>query len=151
MYFFSPITPETTLIVSDLPPYIAGRLTVAITAPVTAQCGTLAVGDMIDVGELQYGARLGITDYSRKENSEYGSITLVERPYAKRFDVSLLMRNTAIDYVSQRLSAIRATPVVWIGSSDYSALIAYGWLKDWGINITYPQHSEASLTIEGLV
>lgn len=150
MYFFNPITAESTLLITDLPPYISGRLAVSIVAGTTAVCGTLAIGEIIEVGEVRYGARLGITDYSRKETDDWGNTFVSERAYAKRFEVDVVIANTAVDYVAQQFAAIRATPVIWAGDAQYESLIAYGWLRDWGITIAYPAHSEASITIEGL-
>jgi hypothetical protein len=150
MYFFDAITPASTLVINDLPPYISGRLTVSIVAGVTAECGTLAIGEMIEVGEVRAGARLGIIDYSRKETDEWGSTYVQQRAYAKRFEVDVTLPATSVDYVARQFAAIRATPVIWIGDTQYESLIAYGWLRDWGINISYPTHSDASITIEGL-
>lgn len=151
MYFFEPITPRTTLIVDDLPPYSTGRLTVSIAAATTAECGTLAVGDLVTVGDVQYGVKLGIIDYSRKETDDYGITSVVERAYAKRLDCEVVIPNTVLDYVAKSLAAVRASPVVWIVADGYDSLIVYGWSRDWGISIAYPYHSVGNLTIEGLV
>ncbi|MDD2664377.1 MAG: hypothetical protein PHD19_11555 [Dechloromonas sp.] len=151
MYFFGPITPATTLIVTDLPPFHAGRLTVSITpAGGSAACGTLAVGELVEVGDVEWGARIGVTDYSRKETDEWGVTSVTERGYAKRLEPSVEIRKTAVDYVARRFAAIRARPVVWIGVPDYESTVIYGWLRDWGIAISYPTFSVAQLTIEGL-
>jgi hypothetical protein len=42
-------------------------------------------------------------------------------------------------------------PVVWLFDDAYSSLVLYGWIKDWSINIAYPNHSEIGITVEGLV
>jgi hypothetical protein len=150
MYYFEPITPATTLTVTNLPPYDAGRLTVSIAASVTAECGTLAVGELIEVGDVRMGARLGILDYSRKETSDYGITSVVQRAYAKRFDLDVIIENTRIDYLAAKLAAVRAVPCIWIGDDTYESLIAYGWARDWGITIPYANISEMSIQIEGL-
>ncbi len=151
MYFFGPITPATALIVDDLPPFHAGRLTVSITpSSGSAACGTLAVGELVEVGDVQWGARIALTDYSRKETDEWGATSVTERGYAKRFEPSVEVRAAAVDYVARRFAAIRARPVVWIGVSNYESTVIYGWLRDWGIAISYPTFSVAQLTIEGL-
>lgn len=151
MYFFEAITPRTTLIVDDLPPYSTGRLTVSIAAATTAECGTLAVGDLVTVGDVEYGVKVGIIDYSRKETDAYGITSVVERAYAKRLDCDVVINNTALDYVTKSFAAVRATPVVWIVADGYDSLIVYGWARDWGISIAYYSHSIGNLTIEGLV
>jgi hypothetical protein len=149
-YFFEPLQPQTELIVEGLPPYASGRITVAITAGTTAECGTLAVGTMTELGGTRYGVGLGIIDYSKKETDVFGVTSVIERSYAKKLDIPILVDNGRLDYITRRLAAVRATPCVWIGSDLYSSLIAYGFYKDWGLSIPYPNHSEMNLTIEGL-
>ncbi len=149
-YFFSELQPRTLTMLDDLPPYSNGRLTVTLTATTTAKCGTLAVGSLVDVGSERPGAGLGIIDYSRKETDDYGVTRVVERSYAKRFDMEILVPAARVDYVARQLASVRAAPVVWVSDSDYESLVAYGWLRDWGISITYPTYSELRMTIEGL-
>ena len=152
-YFFEDIDPQTELTVVGLPVYSGGQITVTISHPTTAKCGTLAVGRLVDIGETRFGARVGITDYSRKETDIYGNTTVTERSYAKRIDAELIVLNSRLDYVTKKLADVRATPVVWITDDaiTYGSMTIYGFYKDWGINVAYPLHSEASLTIEGLV
>ena len=150
-YFFEPITPKTTLIVTDLPPYSSGRLTVSIVAAPTAKCGTLVVGSATEVGDIRPGARVGIIDYSKKETDEFGATRVVERAYAKRFELDVMVLNTRLDYVTRKLAAVRATPVVWLDSADkYESLTAYGWARDWGAVVAYPTRTDLAITIEGL-
>lgn len=150
MYFFEPITPKTSLIVEDLPPYLTGRLTVSIAAATTASCGTLAVGNMVECGEVQYGVKVGITDYSRKETDAYGVTSVTQRAYAKRMECDIVVDNTAVDYVTKRLAEVRAKPVVVIVSTQMDCLSLYGWVRDWGVTIAYPNHSLMTATVEGL-
>lgn len=152
-YFFYDIDSETTLSVSDLPVYSGGVVTVTIAAPVTARCGTLAIGRMVEIGDTLMGVQTSIIDYSRKETDAYGNTTVVERSYARRISANVSCLNTRLDYITAQLAAIRATPVVWIGDDTgaYPFLTTYAFVKDWAITIPYPTHSEASLTLEGLV
>lgn len=151
-YFFEDIDPETTLTVVGLPVFSGGQVTVTITAPITARCGTLSVGRMIEMGSTRYGAQVGIIDYSKKETDIYGNTTVLERSYAKRVSCDVIVDNNRIDYVTRQLALVRATPVVWIADNGkLGSLTVYGFYKDFGINIPYPNHSEASITVEGLV
>lgn len=151
MYFFEDFAPLTYFILDDLPPYQNGRLTISLTnGAAPAQCGTLVAGAAIDIGKERHGPQIGIIDYSRKETDAYGITRVVERAYAKRFDLDLVIPAEQVDYVAQELAAIRATPVVWYGKSHYRSLMGYGWLRDWSITIAYPTYSEARTTIEGL-
>jgi len=151
-YFFEDISQTSNLNVVGLPVFGGGQITVTISAPVTARCGTLAVGRMIDIGKTRAGARVGIIDYSRKETDQWGNTTVVERAYARRVEAEVIVENARIDYITTQLASVRAKPCVWIadGTGTYGSMTIYGFYKDWGINIPYPNISEASITIEGL-
>ena len=45
--------------------------------------GLISIGILQEIGDTQYGASSGITDYSVKSADDYGNITLVERPYRR--------------------------------------------------------------------
>jgi hypothetical protein len=152
-YFFYDISSETTLTVADLPVYSGGIVTVTITAPITARCGTLAIGRMVDIGDTLMGVQTSIVDYSRKETDVYGNTTVVERGFARRISANVSCLNTRLDYITSQLAAIRATPVVWVGDNTglYPFLTTYAFVKDWSVTIPYANHSEAALTLEGLV
>lgn len=153
MYFFDPIIQKDSLIVENLPPYTAAHITISIaSAGANAECGTLSLGTMVEVGQTRYGAEIGILDYSKKETDIFGITSVLERAYAKRIEARVLIDNDRLDYIARQLSAVRATPCVWAAdnSGGYSSMVAYGFYKDWRINISYPNQSDASLTIEGL-
>lgn len=150
-YFFSPIRRSTVQLVEDLPPYPNGRITVTISEPATAGCGTLAAGRMVNIGLSLSGVGLGILDYSRKETDTFGATKVLARSYAKRFDVPVFIEdNTDLDTIAQELAAVRAIPCVWIASDRWNSLVAYGFYKDWSITIPYADRSEARISIEGL-
>lgn len=152
-YFFADIEPQTELIVDDLPPYSTGHITVTINAATTAQCGTMAVGSMVTLGNTRMNVSVGIIDYSAKTTDAYGATSVVERSYAKKIDVPVFCENKRLDYITKQLAAVRATPCVWIANdngSDYSALVAYGFYRDWSVTIPYRDYSEMNLSIEGL-
>jgi hypothetical protein len=149
-YFFDDIVPRDTLIIDDLPAYADGILTVALVAATTARCGTLAIGSLAEIGQPLAGAGIGIIDYSRKTTDDWGITTFVERSFAKRIEVGVMIDAAAVDYVARVLAAVRATPCVWIVAEAYSSLVLYGIARDWGIDIAYPTHAVGRLTLEGL-
>lgn len=149
-YFFLEVARRTLLIVEDLPPYVSGRITVTLTDTVEARCGTLAVGALHEIGLTRRGAAIGIIDYSKKTTDAYGTTSIVQRAYAKKLDVPVVVKNARLDYVAALLALVRATPCVWIASDRALSLVVYGFAKDWGITISYPDHAEARLSIEGL-
>lgn len=150
MYFFEPISPRTVAIIDGLPPFTDGQITISITGTGVLECGTLAVGALVELGEVLAGPGVGIIDYSYKATDAYGVTTVTERSYARKLDLQILMQAERVDYAVRQLAAIRATPVVWLADTIYESLILYGFYRDWGITISYPTHSLASLAVEGL-
>jgi hypothetical protein len=60
----------------------------------------------------------------------------------------VVMQTSAIDDVHRTLAAIRATPVLWIGSESFESLTVFGFYKEFSIDLAYPTVSYCSLTIE---
>lgn len=150
-YFFESIARRTTVVITDLPPYTGMTITISIGGTGTVSCGTCVVGRVYDVGSTLYGAQVGITDYSTKTTNAYGATTVTQRGYARRMSARTALDAAAMDRTAARLSAVRATPVVWIGSDDIESTVVYGWIKDWGVDLALPSVYYCSLTVEGLV
>ena len=100
---------------------------------------------------IKYGARVGIQDYSRKETNTFGETVLVQRAFAKRANFNLFINKAEVDSFQNTLSTIRAVPVLWIGSDEYEATTLFGFYKNFDILISYPEHSDCELEIEGLI
>lgn len=150
-YFFEPIVRITDFSVTDLPTYLNTTVEVILTnTDSTAAIGGLILGLQKNIGESQYGLTTGITDYSVKQQDDFGNYTILERSYRNRAEVSIFMQNSAITEVQNILSALRAIPSVYIGADEYSNTIIYGFYKDFNINIAYPTHSICQISLEGL-
>lgn len=155
-YFFEPIVRATDLVRTDiaspdLPPYSAATVAITITnTGGTAKCGEIVVGLKRGIGQLLYNPSIGITDYSTKDPDSYGNFTVTERAYSKRLTCDLRVKNLALDETVRQLSLYRATPIVWIGSENYSSLIIYGYYRDFSMVMPGNIHSKCSLEIEGL-
>jgi len=156
MYFFEPFVQLGEVVLTDLPPYSNGIITMTLTSGSAVAIGEFLAGAVYQIGEsdLEHGATIGIIDYSRKDTDpDTGVVTFVPRAYSKRMSGQFLLVNGAISGVQQILASIRATPSVYIGSeaTDYGALIVYGFYRDFSIDIAYPTHSFCRLEVEGLV
>ena len=152
-WFFEPLGQKTSMLFLDVPVYAAGQLSVTLTRDNPADsvsCGTLLVGRQLSLGDTEHGADIGIIDYSRKETDQFGVTSVVERAFAKRMTAKVVMPTDAIDDIHRSLAALRATPVLWIGSESFESLTVYGFYKEFSIDIAYPTVSYCSLTIEGL-
>jgi hypothetical protein len=149
-YFFGDIVLRRVVVLTDIPPYSTGQITVTVIGSAPVNVGTLVVGSVFDVGGTKPGVSLGIVDYSKKSTDEFGLTTVVQRAFAKKMTVPVVIKRAAVDEVGRRLSELRATPVVWIGADTYGQSVIYGFYKDWSIELAYSAISYGTITIEGL-
>lgn len=154
-FFFDPLLKRTQIVFKQIPPYVNANVTLVFTAasgqPVS--CGACVFGNLSDIGDTQYGATASIIDYSTKDTDAFGTTTFVKRAYSKRMSAEVFVDNSQLNRIYTLFAAIRATPVVWIGSDDpvfQEPLIIYGFYRDFSINISYPQNSMCSVEVEGL-
>lgn len=149
-FYGTKITP-TQSVNLDLPSYVDGVITITINGGSALAVGVVMLGQQRAFGVgVQYGARVGIQDYSRKEKNDFGDTVLVERAFAKRANFDLIIEKYETDQLQTFLSEIRATNVLWIGTSEYESTIIFGFYKSFDILISYPTRSDCSLEIEGL-
>lgn len=150
-YSFEPIIRLTELQVTDLPPYSDATLQVTLTEAVaTVLCGACIAGLSKDLGGTQYGASLGIQDFSRITEDAFGNRVRVQRAYSRSASFNFWILSTQVDDIFNLLAGYRATPIVVIGSSLYGATIVYGYIADYRIEIAYPTRSLGTLEMKGL-
>lgn len=150
-YFFEPIVRLSDLAVTGLPPYAGATIGVTLDdTGNTAKCGALVLGQFKELGLTQYGLGLGITDYSVKQQDDFGNYTILERAYRRRSDISLWVDNGFVDQLYTLLASYRATPTVYIGSDSFGTSIVYGFYKDFYITVPYTDASICTLELEGL-
>ncbi len=158
-YFYEPIYQQTEVVITDLldaalldvPAYGEGVLTVTLARPGgSVSCALLVAGLVTDIGGTEYGAQISIRDFSRKEADAFGNYSLVQRDYSKQLSLTVHVPRRDVDRVSKEVSRYRASNVVWIGSSEFGALVAYGFLADWSLVIENYAVSRFSAKIEGM-
>lgn len=141
----------STYTVTDLPAYPNAVLRVDLAGDATLAVGVLLMSAAVEFGSgVEYGARAGIQDYSRKETNAWGDLVLVERAYAKRATFTLLLDTEEIDSLQDFLASIRATACLYIGYSDIAALSVFGFFKNFEIAIAYPTKALCEFDVEGL-
>lgn len=150
-YFTQTPVQKRSFIFEDLPPLAAPTVKVTFTGGGTIGVGTLVLGNSFSLGDLLYGATIGIIDYSKKSTDEFGVVSVIERAYAKTVDARLVMSRYFVDEAVRVLTALRATAVVYYDTAaGYDSLIVYGFYKDWKVEIAYPNYSYCNLRLEGL-
>lgn len=154
-YFFEDFDFRTEAVFQDIPPYFNGVAEVEISAgtgnPVAI--GGVSAGTTVEIGDTQYGLNYGIRDYSEKQTDVFGNTKFVERNFSKRMSVQLMVDNNRLNFVSKTLQSLRATPTVYIGVEDtrFQGTVIFGFLKDWNVEIPYPNHSLISVEVDGLI
>lgn len=116
----------------------------------TAKCGAAIVGLSKGIGDTQYGASVGIQDYSRKERDDFGNYVVVERAFSKRANFTVWMNINLTDQVQILLARYRATPMVYVGSDMFGSTLIYGFFREANVEISYPTISIMTIEIEGL-
>lgn len=113
----------------------------------------LMAGFAYDLGETLQGARLGITDFSRRETDEFGTTTFVRRKFAKRLNVDVMLPTADLQRVFDLLTEMRGNVVLWVPgtSSELAPLSFFGWCKDFGLTVAYTRHATCALEIEGVI
>lgn len=148
---FGKRTRKSVAVLTDLPGIPGCTYTIAFSGTTDLAVGVLLLGQTKQIGMgVRAGARIGITDYSRKEANEWGEVVLVERAFAKRASFDLPIAAALVDEAVDYFASIRAKPVLCIGSSTYGATVVFGFIKEFEVVIAYAAVSDCSLTMEGL-
>jgi len=151
-WFYGQKSVPSQSILLDLPSYTDCEIEIELLGGSDLAVGKILIGQQQNFGlGIKYGARVGIQDYSRKETNEFGDTVLVQRAFAKRANFDLFLNNAEVDSFQNALSTIRATPVLWIGSTAFESTTLFGFYKNFDILISYTNHSDCELEIEGLV
>lgn len=150
-YFFSSRFRKTDVTLFDIPPYLNTVFTITITyAGGTAKIGGIVMGVQAEFGGTQYGASIGIHDYSIYESDPWGVLGITERAFSKKMSCDIWVPDASVDDVYNLLASYRATLLVFAGTETKSSMIIYGKYNDFGIVISYPDYSVMSMEISGL-
>lgn len=151
-YFFEPIARDLTVVLTNLPAYGTASIEVTVTNTTSdAKIGSCIVGVVQTIGEVQYGASVGIQDYSIKQRDGFGNINIVPRSYTDRARFTVRMPSNETDKAKRILTAVRTTPTLFSGSDLFDSTVIYGFYKDFDIVFTSFPYSDCSIEIEGLV
>jgi hypothetical protein len=136
--FGLPIAPNADVLID-----ISGTADLAVGVLLIGQARSFSMG-------VNMGARVGIRDFSRKEQNEWGDTFLMVRDFARRANFSMLLKASEVDLLYRFLSDVRATPCLWVGSDRYEATTVYGPYEDFDIVLSYHDYSDCELELKGL-
>lgn len=151
-YFFAEISRGTEVIVKDIQPISGSEYTISIVdGSGTAKMATFVMGQAVEFGFTEYGAQVGIIDYSRKLVDQFGRASLEKRAFSDRMSVSIELPRGVVDAVKRKLAALRATPCLWVAAQDqFESLTIFGFYRDFNIDISYPSVCYCTAEFEGL-
>jgi len=151
-YFFEPPEWDSDAVITDLPMYANMTISVTLTGiSGIAKCGACIAGLTKIIGETQFGASVGIQDYSMKTRDTWGNATVLPRAYNKRANFSVNVDNSGVDRLQNILAGYRSTPILYIGTSEFGSTVILGFYKDFSISISYFTYSVCTIEIEGLI
>ena len=124
-------TGATDIVKLDLAGGAASVLTITITNSAgLAKVGEIVIGTVFTVGTLRPKPSGGIKSYSTKTQDPYGNWEIVKRGFSEKLSPLVGVLNTRVDLVRDTLAEYIDTPAVFVGSTEYSVLILYGFLND---------------------
>lgn len=155
-WYFNQYEYGISQVIWEFPRYISGAtLEITITARSgTAACGIMALGNVRSLAITQYGAKIGIADYSKKDTNDFGFTYLYQGEYADTADISMRLPNTQIDFVKCQLADIRGAPAIFDCNNpgiSYQSFMIYGYGENFDIIVPGPIRSTCNLEIQGLI
>lgn len=150
-FWFGTRTSRSNLILKNLPTFPNAAIHIDITGTSALAVGVILMGQAQTIGnDINYGARVGIRDFSVIETNAYGDDVLLPRSFAKRGSFTVTIDRTEVDPTQEYLADLRATPCLYIGSECYQATSIFGFYQDFDILIERYSTSECSIEIKGM-
>jgi hypothetical protein len=152
-FLFKDYEQKTDFALTDLPSIFIGcEVTITISSTSTSSIGVLQVGQLIDVGDTQFGASVSINDFSDKTPDTFGNIDFVERSYSKENTLSVEIDAKDFSRLYRTFAALRATPCGYIGvnADGFEPMLVYGVYKSMSITVDYVNTYLLAIEIEGL-
>ena len=154
-YFFEEFDLGSEVFFHNVPPFKRAVINITLIkaeSDTYTKIGAFIAGQLFDTGLTRYGASYGIRDYSIKDTDEFGVTTFVERNFSKRMNATVFVENGQLNFLNKLFIQLRAQPTAWVASTDnrFQGTTIFGYLKDWNVEIEYPNHSLISIEIEGL-
>ena len=152
-YFFGVLAPKSELAVALGALTYSGVLEVEIEGEEgsVVTCGNVVCGRLFDIGETQFGMKVGILDFSEYNTDDDGRTKVIPGYWSKKMEATLYLPNSYVDSVYRRLSGLGGKPTAWIGDEEYESSIVYGTFRDFGVTVEGPSHSFCDLEVEGLI
>ena len=153
-YYFETRRLIKEVVFLDVPPVSSATIRIQITGSETTgytRLGKVVMGNAFDLGFAEFGSTsIGITDYSVKEEDEFGNYYVLERRYVGRVSVKTVVDPGNEISTRDALAEVRATASAYIIDTTKSTIVSLGFYKDFDILFSTPDASYCSLNLEGI-
>lgn len=145
-WFFTEPVRKTNVVLLDLPAYSDATVSIEVTnATGDVRIGEWILGAQSDIGMLLNGYSVGLIDYSTKK-VEDGIASIVERTYSHAPKFAVRVPSSHVYAVQNKLDAVRARGVVFVGSQQLQETIVYAFIK--AFNIVHKGRNESLCNLE---
>ncbi|CUH68698.1 hypothetical protein TG4357_03744 [Thalassovita gelatinovora] len=145
---------QTKELLTGIPGYVGNRIEITIGDGFgTAGVGQIVLASQVNIGIPISGARVSLTDFSKKEQNEFGAFTITKRGYAREVQYPVLVAAPEGERVLRELERYLACPVVFAvseGHTKYGTTI-YGYVIDPYITLETGSDSEMVIVVKGIV
>lgn len=152
-YFFSETETKANLLVTGLPGYFGGQMTIEITGAAVCAVGEIAAGKLVSVGQTAWGGNINTLDFSRVDEDVFGNVTILRRGSAKRVEYPVMWPSNDTGRIDRILEGIRSTPAVFAATpcgDDPYGFFVYGFYQTYDINVAGPALSYATIEVRTL-
>lgn len=149
-WLFTPQDRLASLVVNDLPAYPGVEVTVTLSGDGAIGAGELVLGMSRHVGDTMWDTEVGITDYSFKEQDDFGNWRITPRAFSRSVNAPIWLEGSRGDAVMRLFERYRSTPVVWIGIDDTASTHVYGFYEDFRMALKSFPMSLYLLKLQGL-
>lgn len=115
--------------------HLGGPVQVSVNGTGTVKVGSVLFGTFSYLGDTEWGTKLGMMDYSIKSFDAFGSPKLVQRDFDYTLKAPFSVPTSDVDRVVRVFTAIRSTPVAWLGVTDIETSVVYGIYNDFSIRV----------------
>jgi len=154
-YFFGVFRSQKSYIFTDIPMYSDAVISInLINEAGPVRCGSLVLGRGIYMGDVQYGARSGATNFSKVERDEYGNSALIQRRSVPKFSGRMIAASASADVILDLRDELNAVPAVYVGlekypeHSYYESAVILGIYKQLEVDMQYPEHIYIDFEVE---
>lgn len=154
-YFFGEWEAVNAVYVDGLVPISGGRIRIVLTRGVgNVECGPVVLGNPVDIGSVEIGAKVGALDFSKVERDAFGNALLLPRRVVPTTSQRLLVEAGAVDRITRALNELRARVALWVGIDNaahpyFQSLFVLGLMRRFDFSHDLTDRTYLTLDLEG--